>query len=164
HQTGKLARLFRVLGQVFEQLAVLLERRSAARRVGDDGVKAAAQNGVDVAAGELARLSSHPGMKLQRAATALALRHHHLAAVALQDPYRGLIQPRETHVGDAPGEERHALDPLAFRRKRAADLAEEERRLGRRRELLQIAQWAQQLQLSQAAHQRLEAADLEKVE
>ena len=46
----------------------------------------------------------------------------------------------------------------------AADLAEEERRLGRRCELLQIAQAAQQLHLSHAARQRLEAADLEEVE
>ena len=126
--------------------------------------KTAVEDGVDIAAGQLARLVAHSGMQVQGAATALALRHHHLAAVALQHAHRGLIQARETDVGDAPGEKRHAIFALAFRRKRAADLAEEERRLRGRCELLQIAQAAQEPQLSQPARQRLESTHLEKVE
>ena len=157
-------RLFGVPGVVREQLTVFLESRSAARGVGDDGIEATVHHGIDVAAGQLARLIAHAGVQVQRAATALVFRDHHLAAVLLQYPNGSLIQPREAHVGDAPCKEGHAMPALAFRRKRAADLAEEKRRLGGGSQLHQVAQPSQQLQLSQPAGQGLEAAHLEQIQ
>jgi len=67
---------------------------------------------------------------VERAATALVRRDRDLAAVLLQHARRRLIQSRETHVGDAPREERHAMPPASLRGGRLADVAEEERRLG----------------------------------
>ncbi len=78
-------------------------------------------------------------MQVQRAAAALSFRDHHFAAVLLQHPHGGLVEAREGYVGDAPRQKRHAIPPLALGRKGAPDLAEEERRLGRRRQLQQIA-------------------------
>ena len=126
--------------------------------------KTAGEDGVDIAARQLARLVAHAGVHVQRAAAALALRHHHLAAVRLQHAHRGLIQAREADVGDASGQKRHAILALALRRKRAADLAEEERRLGRRRELFADRPAGPAASDAQPAHQRLESADLVKVE
>ena len=69
------------------------------------------------------------------------------AAVLAQHPHGGFIQACEADVGDAAGEEGHAIAlgaPSAG--KCAADLAEEERDLGGRRELRNVSQPAQHLE------------------
>ena len=63
-----------VRGIVRQQLAILLERGAAAGGVGDDGVEAAVQQGVDVAPRQPARFLAQAGVHVQRAAAALARR------------------------------------------------------------------------------------------
>src|SRR2546428_10721118 len=56
HLAGKGPGLVSVLAVIFEQIAILLERRSAARSVGDDGVEFTRfDHRVDVAAGQALR-------------------------------------------------------------------------------------------------------------
>ena len=151
-------------GIAFEQLAILLEGGPASRGIGDHRVEAAGQHGVDIAAGQLARFLGQARVDVQRAAASLVLRDDHFAAVLLEHPHGGFVQSRKRHVGDASGQESDPVALGAERRKGAAHLAEEERRIGRGRKLLQISQAAQQLQETQGAHQGLHAAGLVQVE
>ena len=130
----------------------------------DDGVVAAAQEGVDVTPGQFAGLLLHARVEVQGAATALARGNGHVAAVLLQHADGGLIEAREAHVGDAAREERHAMAARAFGGERAADLSEKERRLGGGRQLGQVAQPAQQPGGGQRAQQSLQPAGLVEIE
>ncbi len=103
-------------------------------------------------------------MHVQRPAAALAFRDHHFAAIFLQHPHGGLVETGERNIGHAAGQERDPVAPRAAGGKRAADLAEEERRLGRRRERLHISQASQQLENSQCPDQRLEAASFVQIQ
>ena len=71
---AELPRLLRILRIVLEQLVVFLQRRTAARGIGDDGVEAAVDHRIDIAPRQLARLVAHPGVDVQRAAAASARR------------------------------------------------------------------------------------------
>jgi hypothetical protein len=122
----------RVAGQ---QLAVFLEHGAAAGGIAEDGVEAAAAEGVDIAAGQRARVAGKAGMQMQRAAAALPGGDHHFATVALQHAHAGLMQAGERNVGDAAGEESHPVAAHAFGRECFADLRKKERRVGWRSEL-----------------------------
>jgi hypothetical protein len=139
---------------------ILFQCGAAARRIREDRVVAAVHQRVDIAPRQAARFVPQARMNVQRAAAALTAGHHHLAAILLQDTDGGLIQSGEAHVGDAPRHQRHPVTPLAFGGKSLADLAEEERRLGRRRKPLHIAQPIQQFQEAQCSHQLLQSTAL----
>ena len=111
--------------------------------------KPPAEDGVDIAAGQLAGLVAHAGMQVQRAAAALALRAPPLRSrcSAARAPWlRSAARNATLAMQPARNATRWRRSPSGG--KRAADLAEEERRLGGGRQLLQIAQPAQQFQLS----------------
>ena len=103
-------------------------------------------------------------MDVQRAAAALPGGHDDLAAVLLQHADRRFVQARERHVGDASRHQGHAVPALPLGGKRAADLAEEEGRIGGWRELFEIAQASQQFEEAHAADQRLHPARLVEVQ
>ena len=103
-------------------------------------------------------------MQVQSAAASLAAGNFDFAAVLLQHPHGGLVQPRERDVGDAPGKKRDAVPAAPLGGKRPADLAEEEGWVRGRGDLFQLSQAAQQLEEAHGAHQPLHAAGLVQVE
>jgi hypothetical protein len=106
----------------------------------------------------------HPGVYVQRSAATLAFGYDYFAAVALQHPDRCFVQAREAHVRDAARQQRHSVPPLSLRRKCAADLAEEERRLGGWRHYCQIAQRPEELDVVKRSNQRSQSARFVEVE
>src|ERR1700680_1548012 len=113
---------------MFQKLSVFLQRRSATSRVCDNRVVISIQQRIDVAARQLTRIVPHAGMHVQRPATALRRRDRNFASILSQYPYGGLVQSRETDVGDASTEERHPMPLRMFGRQYVPVVAEEERR------------------------------------
>ena len=150
------------LGIVLEQVGILLEDRTAAGRVGDQGVEVPRFDGLDVSHGLLASDSAQSGVDLQRPAALLFAGDGDFATVPLEHPHRGLVQPAEEHVLHAAGHQGHPVPGFSLGRKHLADAGEEERRLGLRRQLCQLAQPAQFRQEAGLAQHRLEAAALEQ--
>ena len=94
-----------------EEVAIVLDRRAAARRGGEDRVEPLAVDlvdpGVDVGAGEAARLALAPHVVDDRAATSFAAREHHLDAEAAEEPHCRDVDPRIEDGLCAAVEQRH---------------------------------------------------------
>src|ERR1700723_3139352 len=123
-----------------EQLAVFFQGGSATRGVGDDRVESAVQTRVDVAAGEAAREFAEARVHVQSSAAGLSGGNRDFAAIVLEHADRGLIQTRETDVGDTSGQKRHAILSLADGGKHTAELREERWRFHARCERSKLTQ------------------------
>ena len=104
--------LFRVGRIAPQHVAVILDRRAAARCGDEDGVEPLARNlrppGIDIGArgGERIGLAAH--VVDERAAAALARRQHHRHAGPVQEPDRRLVDGGRQHRLRATGKKRDA--------------------------------------------------------
>src|SRR5713226_5823840 len=89
-------------------MIVFLECGTAAGGVGDDGVEVFAKKGGEIVAREFASGIANSGVRGEGAAAELIFRDDHFASVGGEDTDGGFVEPRESDVGDAAGEERDA--------------------------------------------------------
>ena len=115
------------------------------------GVEAAAKHGVDIAPRQLAGFLAKARMKVQRAAASLPFGDQPPRSRSFAAPGQWLRSAaRRIRWRRTRRETPRGTGAVAGRRERPADLAEEEGRLGGRRQLRQVSQRAQQFQCGPA--------------
>ena len=102
---GERGGLLGVVRVVFEELAILLQRRAAAGGVGQNSLHIQGEEDVDVAAGEATGRLKVAGVDRESAAAGLLRRDEHLAAIAGQDAHRGLVEIGVEDRRDTPREQ-----------------------------------------------------------
>ena len=139
---------------------ILLERRTAAAGVADDGVEAAVEDSVDIVAGEFAGVFLAAGVDVERAAAALGTGNVNFAAVFLEDANGGFVEARERDVLNATGEEGDLVFAGSFGGKRLADLAKEEGHFGVGGERFDFGEFTEWFQNAAGADELLQAGGL----
>ena len=117
---------------MFKKFIILLERGTAAGGVCYEGIEVAVHHSVDVGAGKAASHLFQARMNVQCTAAALPGRDSNFTAVLLKYANRGFVKTGKADVGDAAGEECHAMFAFSPGWEHLADLIEEKWLFGTR--------------------------------
>jgi hypothetical protein len=140
-------------------MIVFLERGAATGGVGEDGVKVFAEERGNIFSGKVASDIANAGMGGEGAAAKLAMGHDDFAAVGGENANSGFVEPRESDVGDAAGEERDAGAAGADGGEGLAEAREEKRIIDAREEAFAISE-TEELEDAAGARERLQPGTL----
>ena len=108
HAVAESLRALGVRGVVLQEVTIFLEGGAAAGGRDDDRVIARSLEGIDVLAGQDARLFHHAGVNMERAAALLLDRDVDVGAVSGHDAGRGAVRVGKDGAHDAAVEESRA--------------------------------------------------------
>src|SRR5579875_1408841 len=114
---------------MFEKQRILLQHRTAARRIRDEIIVAAVEERPHVYLSEFACFIANPGMDVQGAAASLRFGNHDLTTIFRQYSDRSIIQSRERQVCNATSKKRNAVANIAIGSDHLAQTLSEKRLL-----------------------------------
>ena len=140
-------------------MIVFFERRAATGGVGEDGVNVSAEERGNIFSGEVASDFANSGMGCERAAAKLPMGHDDFAAVSGENENGGLVEPRESDVGDATREEDDTSAARTSGRKGLTNAGKEKGVVDAREEAFTIGE-AEEVENTTGAREGLQAGTL----